>query len=115
MGRPGLGRTWVGWVRDRDRVVREGRGGRGMGRGGRRRGMGGGGELMKGPVGRRANGCGWGGEGKGSVSGGHTGTRNSYFNTLDFLKENVEFSYRIYTVNAHILFCFTARSLNIFF
>jgi hypothetical protein len=47
--------------------------------------------------------------------GGHTGTRNSYFNTLDFLKENVEFSYRIYTVNAHILFCYTARSLNIFF
>ncbi len=36
--------------------------------------------------------------------GGHTGIRNSYFNTLDFMKENVEFSYRIYTVNAHILF-----------
>jgi hypothetical protein len=34
----------------------------------------------------------------------HTGTRNSYFNTLDFMKENVEFFYRIYTANAHILF-----------
>jgi hypothetical protein len=42
---------------------------------------------------------------------GHTGTRKSYFNTLDFLKENVEFS----SVNAHILFCYAARSLNIFF
>jgi hypothetical protein len=35
---------------------------------------------------------------------GHTGTRNSYFNTLDFMKENVEFSYRIHTVKAYILF-----------